>query len=184
MSAENFLPGTRLRKSMKITYILTICFVLCTVGCTDDFEQINENPNSPQSVGPQFLLTNVISVEANQNAYFQGFRLANYLAQFAASVEFERIDRYEMGTNAEYWNTIFRLLSDIQSMKRAEGSNEAYIAVGDIMQSFLFSQLTDLWGDVPYTEALQALDGQFTPMYDTQESIYIDPETGILAVLE
>ena len=170
---------------MKLKCLISLfCFALCTTGCTDDFEEINENPNSPQSVGPQFLLTNVISVEANQNAYLQGFRLANYLAQFAASVEFERIDRYEMGTNAEYWNTIFQLSSDIQSMKQAEGTNEAYFAVGDIMQSFLFSQLTDLWGDVPYTEALQALDGQFTPKYDTQESIYTDPETGILAVLE
>lgn len=170
---------------MKIKYILVcLSLALGTTTCTDDFEDINENPNSPQNVGPQFLLANIISVEANQNAYFQGFRLANYLAQFAASVEFERIDRYEMGTNAEYWNTIFRLLTDIESMKNAEGSNEAYAAVGDIMQSFMFSQLTDLWGDVPYTEALQALDGKFTPKYDSQESIYTDPETGILAVLE
>jgi hypothetical protein len=130
------------------------------------------------------LLANIISVEADQNAYFQGFRLANYLAQFAASVEFERIDRYEMGTNSEYWNTIFRLLSDIRSMRQAGGSNEAYVAVGDIMQSYMFSQLTDLWGDVPYTEALMALDGEFTPKYDTQESIYTDSETGILTVLE
>lgn len=41
-----------------------------------------------------------------------------------------------------------------------------------------------MWGDVPYTEALLALDDQFTPKYDTQESIYTDPETGILAVLK
>ena len=127
---------------MKAKYIITIlCLGFCTATCTDDFDEINENPNSPQGVGPQFLLSNVISVEANQNAYLQGFRLANYLAQFAASVEFERIDRYEMGTNAEYWNTIFRLLSDIQSMKQSEGSNEAYTAVGDVMQSFLFSPI-------------------------------------------
>lgn len=169
---------------MKIKYILTLFSVaLFSVTCTDDFESINENPNAPQNVGPQFLLANVISVEADQNAFYQGFRLANYLAQFAASVEFERIDRYEMGTNSEYWNTIFRLLTDIESMKKAEGSNEAYAAVGDIMQSYMFSQLTDLWGDVPYSDALKALDGQFTPKYDTQESIYTDPETGILAVL-
>ena len=165
-------------------FIASALIIFGTATCTDDFDEINENPNSPQSVGPQFLLTNVISVAADQNAYFQGFRLANYLAQFAASVEFERIDRYEMGANSEYWNTIFRLQSDIESMKQAEGSNEAYVAVGDIMQSFLFSQLTDLWGDVPYTEALQARDGEFTPKYDTQESIYTDAETGILAVLQ
>ena len=170
---------------MKTKYIIPFfSVILFTASCTDDFEEINENPNSPQSVGPQFLLTNVISIEADQNAFNQGFRLANYLAQFAASVEFERIDRYEMGTNSDYWNTIFRLLTDIESMKDADGSNEAYAAVGDIMQSYMFSQLTDLWGDVPYTEALRAIDGQFTPKYDTQESIYTDPETGLLAVLE
>ncbi len=153
-------------------------------GCTSDFEEINTNPNSPESVDPQFLLANIISVEANMNTYDQGFRLANYLDQFAASVEFERIDRYEMGSNSGYWNNIFRLQSDIRSLKELPASNEAYAAVGDILQSYLFSQLTDMWGDVPYTEAIQALDGNFTPKYDTQENIYTHPETGILAILE
>ncbi|WP_046287826.1 SusD/RagB family nutrient-binding outer membrane lipoprotein [Zobellia galactanivorans] len=170
---------------MNKLYILGFIGCIGLLGaCTDDFEELNENPNAPENVDPQFLLANVISVEADQNAFYQGFRLANYIEQFAASVEFERIDRYEMGTNSEYWNIIFQLLSDIKSMRELPGTNEAYNAVGDIMQSFLFSQLTDLWGDVPYTEAVKALDGQFTPAYDTQESIYTDPERGILAVLE
>ncbi len=170
---------------MNKLYILGFTsFFLALGSCTDEFEELNENPNSPEAVDPQFLLANVISVEADQNAFYQGFRLANYIEQFAASVEFERIDRYEMGTNSEYWNTIFQLLSDIKSMRELQGSNEAYNAIGDVMQSFLFSQLTDMWGDVPYTEAVNALDGQFTPAYDTQESIYTDADTGILAVLE
>lgn len=161
--------------------LLAICVL--SIGCTEDFTAINENPNSPENIGPQFLLSNVISVAADQNAYDQGFRLANYLAQFAASVEFERIDRYEMGTNSNYWNIIFRLQSDLASIRENEASNEAYAAVSDIMASYLFSQLTDLWGDVPYTQALGAKEGNFTPVYDTQESIYTDPNTGILAVL-
>ena len=73
--------------------------LLFSLSCTEDFEEINTNPNSPEAIGPQFLLSNVISVAADENTYDQGFRLANYLAQFAASVEFERIDRYEMGSN-------------------------------------------------------------------------------------
>ncbi len=177
--------GIQKIRTMNKLYILGLTsFVLFLGSCTDEFDELNENPNSPEAVDPQFLLANVISVEADQNAFYQGFRLANYIQQFAASVEFERIDRYEMGTNSEYWNTIFQLLSDIKSMRELQGSNEAYNAVGDVMQSFLFSQLTDMWGDVPYTEAVNALDGQFTPAYDTQESIYTDPDTGILAVLE
>lgn len=167
---------------LKLLLALVITSTIFT-ACTEDFNEINTNNNNPESVNPQFLLTNVISVSSDLNAYEQGFRQSNYLAQFSASIEFERIDRYEMGSNSGYWNAIFRLLSDIQSIKTSEASNEAYNAVSDVMQSYLFSQLTDLWNDVPYTEALGALEGSFLPKYDTQESIYTDPETGILAIL-
>ncbi|GLR16929.1 SusD/RagB family nutrient-binding outer membrane lipoprotein [Portibacter lacus] len=168
---------------MKKYILIIISSVLIFSACTKDFETINENPNATENIDPQFLLANVISVLANENTYTQGFRLSNYLTQFAASVEFERIDRYEMGTNSEYWQILFGLLTDINSMQSVNGTNEAYIAVGDIMKSYIFSQLTDLWGDVPYSEALKAKEGITQPKYDTQESIYTDPNTGILAVL-
>lgn len=157
---------------------------LFATGCTKKFEEINQNPNAPEDVRPQFLLSNVISVAADQNTFDQGFRLANYLEHFAASVEYERIDRYEMGSNSTYWNTLYHLQADIRSIKEHENSNEAYAAVGDIMSSFMYSQLTDMWGNVPYSQAIGAIDGNITPKYDTQEFIYTDPEIGILAVLE
>lgn len=171
-------------QNIKQILISFLSLLFLTMGCTDEFNELNENPNAPQNVDPQFLLTNIISVAADRNAFEQGFRLSNYLTQFAASVEFERIDRYEMGSNSSYWNTIYRLLSDIRSMQTLKTSNAAYIAVGDILACHLYSQLTDLWGDVPYFEAVKALDGQFTAKYDTQEAIYTDPQNGILAVLE
>jgi len=171
-----------MKKISKKIYVLFL--VIIFAGCTDEFEEINTNPNAPESVDAQFLLTNVLTVSSADNTFQQGFRLANYLTQFAASVEFERIDRYEMGSNSTYWNTIFRLLSDIRSMQELESTNEAYFAVGEIMRSYLFSQLTDMWGDVPYTEAVGALDGNFSPAYDPQEFIYTDPQTGIIATLE
>lgn len=171
-------------KNIRNLSLLLLCIFGSTISCTKDFAELNTNPNSPQSVDPQFLLSNVISVSADQATYQQGFRLSNYLAQFAASVEFERIDRYEMGSNSGYWNTIYRLLSDIRTMKESPASNEAYQAVGDIMASYLYSQLTDMWGDVPYTDAVKALDGTYTPKYSTQQEIYTNPQTGILAVLK
>lgn len=166
-----------------------IIFTLSAIGlltwsCTKDFAKINENPNAPENISPQFLLSNVIWEVADRNTYDQGFILASYLVQQSASVEFERIDRYEMGSNSEYWDALYRLLADIQSMKEVEGTNEAFAAVGDIMSCFIYSQLTDMWTEVPYTEALGAKDGNFTPKYDTQEEIYTNPETGIIAVLK
>lgn len=165
--------------------LLTILTIgLFATGCTDKFEQINENPNAPENVRPQFLLSNIISVAADKNTFDEGFRLANYIEQFAASAEFERIDRYEMGTNSDYWNTLYHLLADVRSMKENENSNEAFQAVGDIMSSFMYSQLTDMWGDVPYGESIGAKEGILEPAYDTQQEIYTNPNTGILAVLK
>ena len=171
-------------KNYKNIFLAIFVFSTFFTACTNGFEEINTNNNNPESVAPQFLLTNVLSVSSDLNAYDQGFRQANYLAQFSASIEFERIDRYEMGSNSGYWNAIFGLLSDIESIQNSETTNSAYNAVGDIMKSYLFSQLTDLWNDVPYSEALGAIDGVFSPKYDTQESIYTDSETGILATLK
>lgn len=168
----------------KIQLVFTVFLVLHFTSCDSDFEEINSNPNSPQEVSPEFLLTNVIVASLYENTYNQGLRRNNYLSQFNADVEFERIDRYELGGNSQYWNLIYSLLADLESMKSLLGYNEAYDGVANIMRSYLFSQLTDIWGDVPYTEAIQFEELNFTPAYDTQESIYTNPETGILAKLE
>ena len=52
-----------------------------------------------------------------------------------------------------------------------------------VVKSYVFGLLADLWGDVPYAEALLALEGgveTMTPKYDRQEDVYM----GVLADLE
>jgi hypothetical protein len=60
---------------------------------------------------------------------------------------------------------------------------EFHQGVSLVMKSFMFGLITDLWGDAPYTHALQGelLAGEnIKPAFDTQETIY----NGILADLE
>jgi hypothetical protein len=170
-------------KIFKYTLTLLLAASIIT-ACTDEFEEINKNPNSPENVEPQFLLTNIISVAIDQNTYYQGFDQSNYFAHFAAAIDFGFFDRYIIGSNSTYWANITALLTDIKTMKATPGSNEAYEAVGDIMNCYLYSQLTDMWNDVPYSEAIKLEEGFDKPKYDTQESIYTNPENGILAVLK
>lgn len=48
-------------------------------------------------------------------------------------------------------------------------------AVSRIMKVYIFSRLTDLYGDIPYFQAGKGYyDGVLTPVYDTQEAIYND----------
>ncbi len=51
------------------------------------------------------------------------------------------------------------------------GSNNNQLAVARIMKAYFFAQVTDMWGDVPYSDALS---GVVTPKYDAQKDIYTD----------
>ncbi len=41
-----------------------------------------------------------------------------------------------------------------------------------ILKSFVFANITDKWGDVPYSEALDGRGGVFFPKFDTQKEVY------------
>ena len=48
-----------------------------------------------------------------------------------------------------------------------------------ILKAYMAAGLTDLFGDVPYFEAFNGIEGTVTPTYDLQEDIYQN-ENGIL----
>lgn len=52
--------------------------------------------------------------------------------------------------------------------------NNVYLRCCDIIQAYAFQRSTDLYDDMPYSEAGNALQEKFYPKYDTQESIYMD----------
>jgi hypothetical protein len=80
------------------------------------------------------------------------------------------------------WNSGYSTLRDVRNMiNAAEAAGQSnYVGIGLIMRSYIFSQLTDLYGDIPYTQAVKASEGIVLPSYDTQESIY----TAMLADLK
>ncbi|MEP7107022.1 MAG: SusD/RagB family nutrient-binding outer membrane lipoprotein [Ferruginibacter sp.] len=56
----------------------------------------------------------------------------------------------------------------------AEGQYKNMRQAARIVKAFLFSRLTDYYGSIPYSEALQATEGNFFPKYDKQKDIYAD----------
>lgn len=167
---------------MKIS-IAILSIALFFTACTSDFEEINVNPNVPVEVNPQFLLTNIIWNAANNNAV-DAWNAGNQLAQLTARKDFNEIDRWDLRANQELWDKTYHLLNDVKTLAGlGEEQNPAYTGVALVMRAFLAATLTDLWGDVPYSEALKGQsEGNFAPGYDTQEEIYTGPD-GILATL-
>ena len=58
--------------------------------------------------------------------------------------------------------------------RRKKKDFEVYFHMGDIVKGFVYQRATDLYDDVPYSEASGAYREIFFPKYDTQEFIYKD----------
>jgi hypothetical protein len=156
------------------SFLLAAGFLLVT-ACTDDFEEINRNPNASEAINPEFLMSEVIistAYEYQNEAYFDKPASA---ARYITLVRNEGNDLFGWGPTG--WDNIFRRLSNNKNFyDQAEArKQDQYLAIATILRAFNFAYLTDLWGDVPYNEALLSKDkGVVHPKYDTQETIYPD----------
>lgn len=164
---------------MKHTYIYFILYIAVTFSaCTSGFEELNTNPNSPVKVQPNLLLRQVIYDLGDEMAY-EGFVAGNLLGQYFTEIDFNLFDRHnlsqpQLGGNP--WPTIYRNLRDneiLLELSRENATQSVYEAPALILKSYMAALATDIYGDVPYSEALLGAEGIVTPIYDNQEDIYL-----------
>ena len=163
-------------------YIYPLILIMVCFGCTDDFDELNSNPNQPELVSADLILPKVINTAANTMA-LEAWNEGNVVAQLTAKINFTDFDRYLWGSNSNLWDAFYGNLRDVSNILviAEESGNVNYRATALIMRAWMFSILTDSWGDIPFSEATKAkVDGIIQPIYDEQETIY----DGILADLE
>lgn len=164
-------------------YIVNIsftCFLaVLLVSCTQDFEEINTNPDAIIDVGATelpFLFSRAetqalfgTSYQTAQN--LSADQYAQYFACVATSFPSDRYvmrpDWFNAAWNALYANTMPQLLTIFES---TEPTSSEY-ALANIMWVFAFHRITDYWGPIPYFSA-GTVDNSIP--YDPQELIYDD----------
>lgn len=159
---------------------LSLTLVLGMSSCDKDFEKINVNPNSPELVSSALLLPTVIRSTTNQiadNAWGYG----NVVMQYTAKIQFTNEDRYNWGPQGNPYGNFYNAMRDINNVIEISGAakEQNYVGIAKVLRAHLFSYMTDAYGDIPFSEALQAKAGINYPKFDTQEAIY----AGILAEL-
>lgn len=161
-------------------YLFSIAILLGIFSCTQDFENINANPNEPTAVSGDLLLRSAIFDLANLLVY-ETYGFTEIVAQYTANYEFNQLDIYNWTSDTRFWY-LYDYLQDIKDVQRYGADNELpnYEAIALILEAFSYSILTDAYGDVPFSESNQAEAGILSPIYDSQESIY----NGILEQLE
>jgi hypothetical protein len=180
-------------RNLKIQSLCALLIVAVgTAGC-DEFSNltdINENPNSPTSLGPEFLLPSLIRGLANELVGESNIDLpqASLFVQHNARIQYAGADRYDLGTDygSSAWGSFYTLSGDppngnfvlAQHMLNGAvaGGDVNETAVAMILKSYAAHNLTDMYGDVPYSQAAQggAATPIIRPTYDTQSSIYDD----------
>ena len=157
-------------------------------GCKDGFEEINTNPNAPVDVQPS-LLFRKITFDYGEQMSYEAFVAGNLLGQYFTAIDFNLFDRHSL-SEPQYggnpWPFMYSNLRDNEILLQKARANAAfgvYEGPALIMKAYIAAELTDLYGDVPYSQALQGKAGVITPAYDTQESIYTAPG-GILDNLD
>ncbi len=167
---------------------LVFSLLLVLTSCTKDFEEINTNTNAPVSVQPSLLLRQVIYDYGEQMSY-EGFTAGNLLGQYMTALDFNLFDRHnlkspQLGGNP--WPIFYQNLRDNEIILNQAIQNETfavYEGPSRILKAYMAGALTDLFGDVPYSEAFRGQESTVTPSYDSQESIYRDAD-GILDNLD
>lgn len=170
---------------MKNTFFILFAALLFLFTACDSFEVSNVNPDVASSINnnPELLLTGVQRDAVNRMvgaAWSEG----NLMAQYGARIVFTSFDLFDWGDQSGEWDRLYLSVRDAKALEQIaiESNLPSYEAVSLIMQSWMCHILTDMWGDIPYTEATRAFDEEaiYTPAYDSQEEVY----NGLLATLE
>ncbi len=142
--------------------------------------EINVNPDNPTDVSLDLLLP---GIEGQVGYYIGGFDVAavpNIWTQqiLGQDRQASAINGYiyrESDPNNLWGNMYAGVMMDLKNfIEKAEdpdAPSRNVAGVGKVLMALCLGTLTDLFGDIPYSEALQGQDN-LQPAYDSQESIY------------
>ncbi len=183
------LFNPKLINMKRILYTGIAATFLFMVGCTKNFEKINTDPNqsTPANFDANFFLA------SSQNTYKES--IAGYAGpilfqsgwvQILASTSsgganyYSNMDKYVPSSNTNNytqnsWNDGFRaagLANEIIKNFKDNPDRVNVAAAAVVMKVMSLHYVTDVYGDLPYSEALKGSEGVSLPAYDKQEAAY------------
>jgi len=168
---------------MKKIFLALLSIVLLVTSCDNiDFGDTNKNVNGPSVASTSALLSGAMTNFSTRTG--RPYRITptlnvQYLMQLVYNDEMLYAD-YAGAWQSYYAQVLSNLELVIETCSdpenadnlliTANGALENQVAVAMIFKSVVFKRVTDLFGDVPYSEALKA--DILLPKYDSQSDIY------------
>lgn len=168
----------------KMKKIIVIGLALLTMMSCQDLVELNKDIKNPEQVPPGPLFANatkeLFDFMTEPNVNVNNFRLwAQQWAQttYADESNYELVER---NVNGAAWNRLYaEVIRDLDDAKRfieadqflSDVAKNNQLAMAEVLQVFAYHVLVDIFGDIPYTEALT---DDVTPTYDDDAAIYAD----------
>jgi hypothetical protein len=172
----------------KLSFFASLACLAVLGGCDKHFEEINTDPTklTPANMNYNYLFTAaelVTSGNSDANAY-EDWRNnliygATMMQHLSSTVGYWQGDKYTYnpGYNSAYWDVNYpnsvKNITDVLANIKADPKLANFYQITRIFRVFMFQRLTDMYGDIPYSEAgLGYISGNTQPKYDKQQDIY------------
>ncbi|CAM4088835.1 SusD/RagB family nutrient-binding outer membrane lipoprotein [Zobellia roscoffensis] len=166
-------------------YIVAICLLFLSLqACTDNFEEINTNPNA-QVVGSNESLLLGAEIAAarelldNINSYNKGTaKWVQYYTNTTAPTDFIASNpREDFNDFWVYQNLVTQTIPLLERIleNTEETPQPNYRAVALVLKGWIYGNMTELWGPIPFSDAqfgeVSEEEQYNKPKFDTQEEI-------------
>ncbi len=171
-----------------LKYFAVILGTVFLAGCDGDFEELNKDPNSATAdrFNPSYLFTTaqLYTARGDENAtlYYASCFVQHFASLSNVGIFDHHGDKYvyHKGNNELLWKTTFNpstgpavLLEDVLQLSKDKPEFNNLVQMARIWKTIVYHRLTDMYGDIPYSEAGKGYYEQlYKPKYDAQRDIY------------
>ncbi|MGG5210087.1 SusD/RagB family nutrient-binding outer membrane lipoprotein [Chryseobacterium sp. MIQD13] len=147
-------------------------------SCDRTFEEINTDTSRIKDPSVGSLLA-PIQYEMGSYGYNKADDFTFDIMQDALDFpnEGNTFSRYYFNekSGAGYWDNSYRWLKQVGDLKKyaIKEENNNYLAISMVLNAWITANLTDAFGDIPFSEAGRSEEGILKPKYDRQKDIYV-----------
>ncbi|KMQ59519.1 hypothetical protein ACM46_20760 [Chryseobacterium angstadtii] len=165
--------------------LVSACMGLALSSCQSDLTSLNDDPKHP-SVLPS---ENLLATAMYQSSYYMdnpsvNFNNYRFFTQQWAETQYPDETQYNLITRNQPRNHFNRMYvysinnlrqakTNLKNEVEAEDIRTNKLATLEIEEIFIWENLVDTYGDIPYSETFKP-DEILTPKYDDAKTIYID----------
>lgn len=164
-----------------ITLAFLFALLLSAPGCKK-FLDVNKDPNNAVDVTVDVLLPSAqagLTFALGNTLTIDGGIWGQYWTQNPSSSQYKTLDQYSP-SEGDFGNVWYNIQADaLENLQKVIDKGNAtnkkqYVAIAMLLKAYAGQLSTDLWGDVPFSQATQgdATTPILYPKFDTQSDIY------------